>query len=45
MGEDMSVNAVKTKELPISFGPLKDANGNARITGPCGRYHGVLGPV
>ena len=22
--------------LPANFGPLKGANGNARITGPCG---------
>jgi len=25
-----------TKELPMNFGPLKGANANARITGPCG---------
>jgi len=25
-----------TKELPINFGPLKNANANARLTGPCG---------
>ncbi|MBU0744354.1 MAG: iron-sulfur cluster assembly scaffold protein [Gammaproteobacteria bacterium] len=25
-----------TKEVPMNFGPLKSANLNARITGPCG---------
>ncbi|MFA5189673.1 MAG: iron-sulfur cluster carrier protein MrpORP [Verrucomicrobiia bacterium] len=25
-----------TRQLPASFGPLKSANANARITGPCG---------
>jgi len=25
-----------TKELPLNFGPLKGANANARIIGPCG---------
>ena len=32
----MSVNNVAARQLPASFGPLKGANGNARITGPCG---------
>ncbi len=26
----------ETRQLPANFGPLKGANGNARITGPCG---------
>ena len=25
-----------SRKLPINFGPLRGANGNARITGPCG---------
>lgn len=25
-----------TRQLPVNFGPLKGANANARITGPCG---------
>lgn len=25
-----------TKELPMNFGPLKEANAHAKITGPCG---------
>lgn len=24
------------RQVPVNFGPLRDANGNARITGPCG---------
>ena len=27
---------IPTRSLPMNFGPLKGANGNARITGPCG---------
>jgi hypothetical protein len=27
---------------PRNHGPLKDFDGHARITGPCGRHHGVL---
>lgn len=27
---------IMTKQLPLNFGPLKGANANARITGPCG---------
>lgn len=33
MSEDIEMI---TKELPLNFGPLKGANANARITGPCG---------
>lgn len=33
MSEDIEM---MTKELPLNFGPLKSANANARITGPCG---------
>lgn len=33
MSEDIEM---MTKELPLNFGPLKGANANARITGPCG---------
>ena len=25
-----------TKEVPMNFGPLRDADRNAKITGPCG---------
>ena len=27
---------IPTRSLPMNFGPIKGANGNARITGPCG---------
>lgn len=27
---------IMTKELPLNFGPLKNSNANAKITGPCG---------
>jgi len=27
---------VETRTIPANFGPLRGANGNARITGPCG---------
>ncbi|EKE00912.1 MAG: nitrogen-fixing NifU protein [uncultured bacterium] len=33
MSEDIEM---MTKELPLNFGPLKGANANARLTGPCG---------
>jgi len=33
MSEDIEMI---TKELPLNFGPLKGADANARITGPCG---------
>lgn len=29
-------NTLAARKVPASFGPLKGANGNARITGPCG---------
>lgn len=37
MGEIMQENLMSnSRKLPINFGPLRGANGNARITGPCG---------
>lgn len=27
---------IMIKELPLNFGPLKNANANAKVTGPCG---------
>lgn len=33
MGTNLIPNS---RKLPINFGPLRGANGNARITGPCG---------
>ncbi len=33
MDENLISNS---RKLPINFGPLRGANGNARITGPCG---------
>jgi len=33
MSEDLMM---PMRTLPLNFGPLKGANGNARITGPCG---------
>jgi NifU-like protein involved in Fe-S cluster formation len=32
----MSNIVIPTKTLPVNFGPLRDADGNARIKGPCG---------
>jgi len=28
--------SMKTRPLPLNFGPLRGANGNARVKGPCG---------
>ncbi len=36
MGESMQEDSMMTRVLPANFGPLKQANANARITGPCG---------
>jgi len=32
----MESNVKENRHVPVNFGPLRDANGNARITGPCG---------
>ncbi len=32
----MSEMRIATRTVPTNFGPMRGANGNARVTGPCG---------
>jgi ATP-binding protein involved in chromosome partitioning len=37
MEDNMSDNVIiQTRTVPVNFGPIRDASGNARIKGPCG---------
>lgn len=36
MGDSMQKDLMMTRVVPANFGPLKGANANARLSGPCG---------